>query len=204
MCPAYSQAPTPPSSAGVATYRPTAGTKMLVIEAPQSDPQTVPPDHSGLAAKRVAVRRARRNCRRGHRACRGSVMVGRRARSNRCRGARIRSLGMDLRRGRGRQRDGSARPSGGRLASRGRSRAARRRRRQSARRGVYARAGEPRARAGQRLADRAGARRASRLPGRQSTPSTRFATRGSTTRRQTEGSISRASVPTTSTSPTSH
>ncbi len=31
------------------------GRKMLVIEAPQSDPQTVPPDHSGLAAKRVIV-----------------------------------------------------------------------------------------------------------------------------------------------------
>ena len=32
-----------------------AGTKMLVIELPQSDPQTIPPDHSGLAAKRVRV-----------------------------------------------------------------------------------------------------------------------------------------------------
>jgi uncharacterized membrane protein len=32
-----------------------AGTKLFVIGAPQSDPQTVPPDHSGLAAKRVVV-----------------------------------------------------------------------------------------------------------------------------------------------------
>ena len=28
---------------------------MLVIESPESDPQTIPPDHSGLAAKRVRV-----------------------------------------------------------------------------------------------------------------------------------------------------
>src|SRR4029077_883763 len=35
---------------------PTDGSrKMLVIRAPQSDPQTDPPDHSGLAAKRVVV-----------------------------------------------------------------------------------------------------------------------------------------------------
>jgi uncharacterized membrane protein len=35
---------------------PTDGSrKMLVIQAPQSDPQTDPPDHSGLAAKRVVV-----------------------------------------------------------------------------------------------------------------------------------------------------
>jgi hypothetical protein len=32
-----------------------ASRKALLIEAPQSDPQTVPPDHSGLAAKRVVV-----------------------------------------------------------------------------------------------------------------------------------------------------
>jgi uncharacterized membrane protein len=38
--------------AGVTTD---AATKMSAIQAPQSDPQTVPPDHSGLAAKRVLV-----------------------------------------------------------------------------------------------------------------------------------------------------
>jgi uncharacterized membrane protein len=32
-----------------------AGTKISAIQAPESDPQTVPPDHSGLAAKRVVV-----------------------------------------------------------------------------------------------------------------------------------------------------
>ena len=45
MCPAYSAGTVPTDG----------GAKMLEIEAPPSAPQPVPPDHSGLAAKRVVV-----------------------------------------------------------------------------------------------------------------------------------------------------
>ena len=128
-----------------------------MIEAPQSDPQTAPPDHSGLAAKRVVV------------GVLGGIVVAGIALAE---GASwsVAALGAtDVAAlvfvawvwlsvaGEDAGGDGSARSSGGRLANRGRSRPARRRRSQSACRGVYARAGEPRARAGPRLADRAGA-----------------------------------------------